>query len=209
MKDFLELYWTFFKIGSFTFGGGYAILPILERELIRRKGWTTMDEVMDYYTVAQVTPGVIAINVSTFIGYKLKGIPGAIISTLAFVSPSCVIITLIAAFLSSYRQVSLVQHAFGGIRVAVGALVLDTVIKMIRGFYRDSKALILFAVTLGVSAIFSPSPAFVVIGAGIAGFILYRPKRKGPHISESAGGAQNAPDKEKPAEGDKPQGGGA
>lgn len=177
MKELLELYWTFFKIGSFTFGGGYAILPILERELIRKKGWATMDEVMDYYTVAQITPGVIAINVSTFIGYKLKGIIGAIISTAAFVSPSCIIITLIAAFLSNYQHVPPVQHAFGGIRVAVGALVLDTVIKMIRGFYRDSRALVLFAVTLGVSVFFSPSPVFVVTGAGIAGFILYRPKR--------------------------------
>ncbi|MDR3131216.1 MAG: chromate transporter [Treponema sp.] len=174
MKGFLELYWTFFKIGGLTFGGGYAILPILERELIRKKGWTTMEEVMDYYTIAQVTPGIIAINVSTFIGYKLKGVIGGVVSTLAFVSPSVIIISLIAAFLGSFQDLPLVRHAFAGIRVAVGALVLDTTIKMIRGFYRDCKALVLFVIALGLSVVFSPSPVFVVIGAGIAGFILYR-----------------------------------
>jgi chromate transporter len=178
MKGLLELYWTFFKIGSLTFGGGYAILPIIERELVAKKGWTTMDEVMDYYTIGQVTPGVIAVNVSTFIGYKLKGIIGGIISTLAFVSPSFIIVTLIAVFLSNYQDMPLIQHAFGGVRVAVGALVLDTVIKMIRGFYRDFKAVIVFVIVLGLSAVLSPSPVFVVIGAGIAGFFLYRPKRE-------------------------------
>ncbi|MDR0761296.1 MAG: chromate transporter, partial [Treponema sp.] len=167
-------YWTFFKIGCLTFGGGYAILPILERELIQKKGWTTLDEVIDYYTIAQVTPGVIAVNVSTFIGYKRKGAIGGVVSTLAFISPSCVIITLIAVFLSNYQDLPLVQHAFGGIRAAIGALVLDTVVKMIRGFYRDLKAAILFVMVLGISAVLSPSPVLVVIGAGIAGFILYR-----------------------------------
>jgi chromate transporter len=184
MKGFLELYWTFFRIGGLTFGGGYAILPILERELINKKGWTTMDEVMDYYTIAQVTPGIIAVNISTFIGYKLKGILGGIVSTLAFVTPSFIIITLIAVFLSNYQDLPLVQHAFGGIRVAVGALVLDTAIKMIRGFYRDFKALILFAIALGLSVIFSPSPVFVVTGAGIAGFILYRGRGDGPKAAQ-------------------------
>jgi chromate transporter len=191
MTSFPKLFWTFFKIGAFTFGGGYAILPILERELIRKKGWTTMDEVMDYYTIAQVTPGIIAINVSTFIGYKLKGIMGSIVSTLAFISPACVIITLIAAFLSNYQDLPLVQHAFGGIRVAVGALVLDTVIKMIRGFYRDFKALILFIAVLGLSVAFSPSPVFVVIGAGIAGFFLYRGRGDAPGTGGGVSGGQD------------------
>jgi chromate transporter len=180
MKKISELYWTFFKIGCLTFGGGYAILPILERELIRKKGWTTMDEVMDYYTIAQVTPGIIAVNISTFIGYKLGGVIGGVVSTLAFISPSFVIITLIAVFLGGCQDLPLVRRAFGGIRVAVGALVLDTTIKMIRGFYRDFKALILFAVALGLSAVFSPSPVFVVTGAGIAGFILYRGRGAAP-----------------------------
>jgi chromate transporter len=174
MKHFLELYWTFFKIGSLTFGGGYAILPILERELIQKKGWTTLDEVMDYYTIAQVTPGIIAVNVSTFIGYKRKGAIGGLVSTLAFITPSCIIITLIAAFLSNYQDLPVVRHAFGGIRLAVGALVLDTVVKMMRGFYRDFKAVILFVIVLGISAVLSPSPVLVVTGAGLAAFILYR-----------------------------------
>jgi chromate transporter len=189
MTGFLELYWTFFRIGCLTFGGGYAIMPILERELIRKKGWTTMDEVMDYYTISQVTPGIIAVNISTFIGYKLRGVMGGIVSTAAFVSPSFVIITFIAVFLGSYQDLPLVRNAFGGIRVAVGALVLDTVIKMIRGFYRDFKAVILFVIALGLSVILSPSPAFVVTGAGIAGFILYRGRGDAPDAGEKDGGA--------------------
>jgi chromate transporter len=188
MKKFSELYWTFFRIGCLTFGGGYAILPILERELIRKKGWTTMDEVMDYYTIAQVTPGIIAVNISTFIGYKFRGILGGIVSTAAFVSPACIIVTLIAAFLGAYQDLPLVQHAFGGIRVAVAALVLDTAVKMIRGFYRDLKALALFALALGLSVLFSPSPAFVAAGAGIAGFILYR--GGAPGTGNSRGGTK-------------------
>ncbi|MDR0376773.1 MAG: chromate transporter [Spirochaetaceae bacterium] len=190
MKEVLALYWTFFKIGSLTFGGGYAILPILERELIRKKGWTTMDEVMDYYTIAQVTPGVIAINISTFIGYKRMGIIGGVISTLGFVSPSCIIITLAAAFLNTYQELPWVQHAFAGIRVAVAALALDTVITMIRKFYRDSTAGILFAAALGLSAVFSPSPVLVVLGAGLAGFILYRGRGDPPKTGNRRGGTE-------------------
>lgn len=180
MKGLFELCLTFFKIGCLTFGGGYAILPIIERELVVKKGWTTMDEVIDYYTIGQVTPGVIAVNVSTFIGYKRNGIMGGIAGTLAFVFPSFIIVTLIAAFLTSFQDIPVVRHAFGGVRVAVGALVLDTVIKMIRGFYRDFKAVTLFAIALGVAAVLSPSPVFVVAGAGIAGFFLYRPKKGRP-----------------------------
>jgi chromate transporter len=180
MKELLELCRTFFKIGCLTFGGGYAILPLIEREIVVRKGWAAMDEVIDYYTISQITPGVIAVNVSTFVGYKQKGIIGGILGTLAFVSPSFIIVTFIAAFLSNFQDMPVVQHAFGGIRVAVGALVLDTMIKMIRGFYRDYKAVMLFVITLGIAAVLSPSPVFVIMGAGITGFFLYRPGKERP-----------------------------
>jgi chromate transporter len=187
VKGFLELYWVFFKIGSITFGGGYAILPILERELINKRGWTSMEEVMDYYTIAQVTPGIIAVNVSTFIGYKRKGWLGGIISTLAFISPSLVIITLIAAFLSNFADIPVLRHAFGGIRVAVGALILDTIVKLLRGIYRDFKALIIAGLALALSVVFSASPVFLVIASSLAGFLIYRPRR--PPLKDGKSGA--------------------
>jgi chromate transporter len=173
VKEYLELAWTFFRMGCMTFGGGYAMVPVLERMVIP-KGWITMDEVMDYYTIGQVTPGIIAVNVSTFVGYKLKGAAGGILATLSFILPSMLIITGVALFLRSFAHIPLIRHAFGGIRVAVGALILDTVIKLCRGFFKDVRALCIFGIALGLSAVFSVSPALLVMAAGAAGFLLYR-----------------------------------
>ncbi|GHV88382.1 chromate transporter [Spirochaetia bacterium] len=179
MKELLELFFTFFRMGCVTFGGGYAILPVIERELVTKKGWATIDEVMDYYTIAQVTPGVIAVNVSTFLGYKRKGLLGGAIATLGFVFPSLILITVIAACLANFADIPAVKHAFGGIRVAVGALILDTVIRLITGIFRDIKAIAIFIIALGLSAVFSASPVLLVLAAGTAGFFLYRPKKAG------------------------------
>ncbi|MHC6204266.1 chromate transporter [Breznakiellaceae bacterium SP9] len=178
MKKLIEIVLAFLKIGAVTFGGGYAMLPVLERELIKKKGWVTMEEVMDYYTIAQITPGIIAINVSTFIGFRQKGVAGAILATLCFALPGVTIITLVALFIAGFADMELVQHAFVGIRVAVGALVLDTVIKLLKGVFKDSKAVIIFALALGFSAALSASPVLIIACAGIAGFVLYRPRRK-------------------------------
>jgi chromate transporter len=170
--------WTFFKMGCITFGGGYAMLPIIERELVQRKGWASMDEVTDYFAIGQVTPGIIAVNVSTFIGFKKKGIPGGILATLGFVLPSLIIISLIAAFLKNFSPLPLIQHAFGGIRVAVGALILDAVIKLFKGAVKDRKALTICIAAFVLSVIFSASPVLLVISAGLGGFLLYRPRKK-------------------------------
>jgi chromate transporter len=175
MKDYIDLMLTFARIGSITFGGGYAMLPIIERELVVKKGWATMDEVMDYFAIGQVTPGIIAVNVSTFIGYKRKGIPGGILSTLGFVFPSLVIITIIAAFLTNFSNIPLVQHAFVGIRVAVGALILDAVIKLVKGAVKDWKAVAICVTAFVLSAMVNASPVLLVIASALAGFLLYRP----------------------------------
>jgi chromate transporter len=196
MKEYLDLFVTFIKIGVTTFGGGYAILPVLERELIAKRGWTSMDEVMDYYTIAQVTPGIIAVNVSTFIGYKRKGPLGGVIATLGFAVPSLFIITIIAAFLSNFADLPLVQRAFGGIRVAVGALILDTVIKLIKGIFKDFKAVIIYIIAFGLSAILSASPVLLVAAAGILGFLIYRPRADGGNgvdrVDDKADGGKGA-----------------
>ena len=126
LNPYLDLFLTFAQIGVCTFGGGYAMLPILQREVVEKRGWATEDELMDYYAIGQCTPGVIAVNTSTFIGYRLRGVPGAITATAGMVFPSLVIITIIAAFIQQFAHLAVVQHAFAGIRIAVCALVLQS-----------------------------------------------------------------------------------
>jgi chromate transporter len=136
VTEWLDLVWTFIKIGVSTFGGGYAMVPVLERELIKKKGWITMTEVMDYYTIAQVTPGIIAVNISTFIGYKRLGVKGGVAATVAFTLPGIVFMTVISLFISRFAEYTAVQHAFAGIRIAVGALILDTIRKLILELFK-------------------------------------------------------------------------
>lgn len=186
MKESLDLIWTFFKMGCLTFGGGYAMLPVIERELVRNKGWATLEEVMDYFAIGQVTPGLIAVNVSTFIGYKKKGILGGILTTLGFILPSLVIITVIAAGLENFAHLEPVQHAFAGVRVAVGALILDAIRKLFKGAIKDRGALAICLVVFGLSVFFKVSAVLVVISAGLAGFLLYRPRKKTPGTGEAA-----------------------
>ena len=126
----LELFWSFFKVGLFTFGGGYAMIPLLQAELIERKKWLTEDEIMDYYSIGQCTPGIIAVNVSTFTGYKLKGIAGALVATAGIIAPSLIIIMTLANILNIFFDNPYVVHAFTGIRVVVIALMLDVVFGM-------------------------------------------------------------------------------
>ncbi|MDR1318668.1 MAG: chromate transporter [Treponema sp.] len=188
MKQYFELVWTFIKIGASTFGGGYAMIPVLERELIKKKGWITMDEVMDYYTIAQVTPGIIAVNVSTFVGYKLKGVFGGIIATVSFIIPGVLLMIVISAFVRRFADYAVVRHAFAGIRVAVGALILDTVIKLCRGVFRDFRAAAIFVIALVLSAALNASPVYIVTGAGLAGLLLYS-RKAGPGDGSVPGGA--------------------
>ena len=130
MKKYWELFIAFARVGVMTFGGGYAMIPILERELIDKRGWTTNEELMDYYAVAQCTPGVIAVNTATFIGYKLYGVLGGIIATMGVIFPSLVIITAIAGVLTNFADVPAVKSAFAGIRVCVCVLIFNAVVKL-------------------------------------------------------------------------------
>jgi chromate transporter len=169
------------KIGSITFGGGYAMLPIIERELVVKKGWATTEEVMDYFAIGQITPGIISINVATFIGYKRKGVSGSILTTLGLVMPSLIIISIIAAFLSNFAGIPQVQHAFAGIRVAVGALILDAVLKLLKGAIKDWKGIVICLAALIFSFVMKVSPVILVLAAGLAGFLLYRPCSNNGH----------------------------
>ncbi|GHV50014.1 chromate transporter [Spirochaetia bacterium] len=184
MKEYFDLLFTFLKLGVLTFGGGYAMIPVVERELIKKKNWTDMDEVMNYYTIAQVTPGIIAVNLSTFIGYKRKGPLGGFLATLGFVLPGVVFITIIAICLNNFADLPAVQHAFTGIRVAVGALILDTVIKMVKGVFKNWKALIIYVIAFALSAVstltdvWNVSPVLLVVASGVLGLLVFRPAKK-------------------------------
>ena len=138
MNIMVDLFVTFAKVGVCTFGGGYAMLPILQREVVEKKGWATEEELTDYFAVGQCTPGIIAVNTATFIGYKYRGIPGGVLATLGLVFPSLVIITLIAAFLSNFADIPVVQHALAGINAAVVALIAASVVKLGKSNLKDA-----------------------------------------------------------------------
>jgi chromate transporter len=174
LKEYLDLLATFLKLGALTFGGGYAMIPVVERELIKKKGWIDMDEVMNYYAIAQVTPGVIAVNLSTFVGYKRKGPAGGILATIGFVIPGILLVTIIALCLGKFTDAPMVQHTFAGMRVAVGALILDTVIKIVRGVFKSWKSLAIYGIVFALSFVWSFSPALLVVASGIAGLLAFR-----------------------------------
>lgn len=172
MNKFLDLFLTFARIGGLTFGGGYAMLPILQREVVEKRGWATEEELMDYYAIGQCTPGVIAVNTATFIGQKTSGIPGGIIATLGVVSPSLVIISVIAAFIRNFADLALVQNAFAGIRVCVCVLIFNAVVKLWKKSVVDKPTLVIFLAVFFGSALTDLSPIVFVILAAIAGIIL-------------------------------------
>ena len=136
MNILLELFLTFAKIGLFTFGGGYAMISMIENHCVERKQWITHDEMMNVTVIAESTPGPIAINCATFTGYKKKGFIGALISTLGIVAPSFIIIFLISMFLDNFLELTIIANAFSGIKIAVGILILDAAITMIKKMHK-------------------------------------------------------------------------
>jgi len=177
MKELLLLFAVFAKIGGFTFGGGYAMLPILQREVVDKRQWATQEELMDYFAIGQCTPGIIAVNTATFIGYKRKGVLGAIFATLGVVAPSVVIITVIAAFIRNFQHIEAVQWAFEGIRAAVVALILSAVIKLGKKSLVDVATALIFLVVAVLSVVTDLSPAIFVVAAGVCGLLLKGGKR--------------------------------
>lgn len=172
MDELIQLYLAFFRIGGLTFGGGLTMLPMLKYELVQKKNWVTEENLLDYYAVGQCTPGIIAVNVSTFVGYKRKGIPGAIFSTLGMVSPSLIIVSIIALFLNQFMTNAQVAHAVGGIKVVVCALMTQTVITLAKKSFVNAICVVIGILGF-IGALFTPIPTVcMVIVAGIAGIIL-------------------------------------
>ncbi len=177
MKELFELYLTFLKIGAVNFGGGYAMLPLLEEELNKKRGWVTTDELMDYFAIGQCTPGVIALNVSTFIGNKRHGVAGAAAATLGFLTCPIIIIIVIAAFLTNFADIPLVQNAFAGIRVCVCVLILEAVLRLWKKAIVDRLAFVIYIIVFVLMAFSGLLPvkvpaAVLVIAAGVAGILI-------------------------------------
>ena len=191
MNFYVDLFLTFAKVGVCTFGGGYAMLPILQREVVEKKRWVTDEAITDYYALGQCTPGIIAVNTSVFIGHQLRKVPGGIVAALGVVFPSFVVITLIAAFLASFADLPVVQHALAGINAAVVALIASSVIKLGKTTLKNAPSLCVFLGVLvlgelagllnlpeetpaGAALGLLSNPATLVVLAGIAGWLLFR-----------------------------------
>lgn len=172
MKLIVDLFLTFMRIGGLTFGGGYAMLPMLQKEVVEGKKWATEEELMDYYAIGQCTPGIIAVNTATFVGHKVAGVLGAIAATIGVIFPSWIIITIISLFIKNFAQYEVVQHALAGITCCVFALVLDAVIKLGKKSLKSAFAIVVCIIVFLVALLTNVSTFVIVIISGLAGLIL-------------------------------------
>ena len=192
--ELLRMFLTFAKVGVMTVGGGYAMLPILQREIVEKHQWATDAELTDYFAIGQCTPGIIAVNTATFIGRKHKGILGGIVATLGVVFPSLVIITLIAAFLTNFADIPLVRNALAGVNACVVALIASSVLKLGKTTLKNSPSVVIFLCVLALACVSNfvsfpatwwgklldtvVSPAVLIVCAGVVGVILWMPAGK-------------------------------
>ena len=180
MKILFELFMAFARIGGLTFGGGLAMLPMLKYELCEKRDWVTEDEIMDYYAIGQCTPGIIAVNTATFVGFKKKGVAGGIVATLGMITPSIIIILLVATVLNVFMGNEILMHALAGIRAAACALIASTVVTLARKGITDIICGVIFVAALLLSYFLHiPSIAIIAV-SGIIGIItgLIRRRKK-------------------------------
>ncbi len=177
MNIYLDIFLTFARVGGLTFGGGYAMLPILQKEVVEKRGWVSEADVMDYYAISQCMPGIIAVNTSLFVGHKIKGARGSIMAALGVVFPSLVIIMLIAAFISSFSHLNWVQNAFAGIRVCVLVLIVNAIIKLGKSALIDWVTGLVCAAVLLLSVLTDVSPVLLVVASGLVG-VLYKGRKE-------------------------------
>lgn len=179
IKELAVLFITFFKIGIVTFGGGLTMLPLLERVLVKEKKWVSMDEILDYYSIAQTTPGIIAVNVATFVGHKRAGTAGGIVATLGMVTPSVIIITVIAKFISNFEQIEWVKKAMKGINASVAALLTYAVFSLCRKNLKSLMSVLLFAASFAAIYIFHAHTVLIVLSAAVVGVIAFAVSKPG------------------------------
>lgn len=177
-REYLDLFCAFFKIGCVLFGGGYTVLPLIQREFSEKRQFATNEELSDYFALSQCTPGIIAVNVASFIGYKRQKSLGALVSALGIVLPSFIIITLIASLISRFNDIPIVAHAFAGIRIGVCVIILNTVIKLIKSGEKNAFYFIVFGISFLVGIIFNISPIIIILSCGVLGVIIYFRRNK-------------------------------
>lgn len=179
MKNiYLDLYITFAKIGSLTFGGGIAMLPMMQNELIEKKQWVTENEILDYYAIGQSTPGIIAVNVATFVGYKKAGILGGIIATLGVITPCIVLITLLANLIDSIDHYPNVQKALKGINVAVCALITDATLNFARKTSKGAVSIAIMVLSFCLIFFFNVKSYIIILGAAFVAVAVYFIEKK-------------------------------
>ena len=172
LKRFLDLYFTFVKIGTFTIGGGLAMMPMMQKELIDKKHWMTEEDLIDYYAVGQSTPGMIAVNVSTFVGYNQLGILGGIVATLGMVSPSIIIITILAGLINSIDEYPMVQKALRGINVAVAALFTSVIVKFAKKTIKKPLHVLLMLISFTLVYFFKVQSFWIILAAILCGVVI-------------------------------------
>jgi chromate transporter len=172
MRSLFKIFLTFSRIGALTFGGGYSMLPMFQRELVEKNKWLSEEELADYYSISQCLPGIIAVNTASLAGYKHKGRAGGIAASLGVIFPSIVIILIIAAFLSNFSDIPIVQHAFAGIRVCVSVLIINTVIKLWKHAVTDKASLVIFIIVFAASLFTGLPTVVLIVAAGAVGIGL-------------------------------------
>ncbi|HNZ77940.1 MAG TPA: chromate transporter [Bacilli bacterium] len=171
MKEILTLFFTFLKIGAFTFGGGYAMIPLIQHEMVEKKKWITNEEMMDIIAIAESTPGVLAVNSATFVGYKIRKFWGSFFATLGVILPSMIIITIIAIFFEDFLQYEYVIYAFRGIRACVAALIFHAALRIAKHFPKTAFSYILIAVALVASIILQIKTTYIIIFGLVIGIV--------------------------------------
>ena len=178
MINLFDIFITFFKISSVTFGGGMAMLPILQRDIVTNKSWVTDEEVIDFYAISQGLPGIIAVNVASLIGYKKRGTFGAIVASLGIISPCLIIIIFISMFLNNFLEIKQVQYAFKGISIAVTALIFNSAANLWKKSILDKFCLMLFMIALILMLVTGISPFILVISSGLISILYKRIEEK-------------------------------
>ena len=194
LKQYLELYLTFVKIGAFTFGGGLAMMPIMQRELIEKRGWLTEEELIDYFAIGQSTPGIIAVNVATFVGYKRLGWFGGIIGTIGVVTPSWIIIMLLAGAISSVDKYPLAQKALKGINVAVAALLTSVIVKFSKKTIKSIWNVFFMLLAFTLIYFFKVQSVWIIIASLVTGSLLALYRQKKSRVAADAASAASAAD---------------
>lgn len=174
MREYWDLFFAFAKVGVMTFGGGMAMLPMLQREIVENRRWVSEEELADYFAIGQCTPGIIAVNTATFVGHKRRGALGGIAATAGMVFPSLLIITALAGAISSFAHLPAVRSAFSAIQVCVCVLIFNAAVRLVKTSVRDAAAAVIFLLTAGAGLFLSVSPVWPILLSAAAGLILSR-----------------------------------